>query len=119
MWCCPSPPGPGPDDEFSLSFFSVATSACREVIVLERPAISLARSALDGSTMRVGGAAAGDEVGAAAGGGVAGADGAGIAARAGAAVGGSAEREEEDRDRDTRLSRASGPRVAGPRLRSS
>jgi len=38
----------------------------------------------------------------------------------GAAAGGEVEREGEDRrDRDTRLSRAFTPRVAGPRLRSS
>ena len=37
-----------------------------------------------------------------------------------AAAGGEVDREGEDRrDRDTRLSRASNPRIAGPRLRNS
>jgi hypothetical protein len=38
-----------------------------------------------------------------------------------AAIGGREEdrADEDHRDRDTRLSRASGPQVAGPRLRSS
>ena len=45
--------------------------------------------------------------------------GLGLVAAGGVADGAAAVGEEDRRDRDTRLSRASCPRVAGPRLRSS
>jgi hypothetical protein len=74
----------------------VATSAFRDVISADRLLISFKRSAMVGSAMAADG------------------DGAGAADEDVAAAWA------EDRvDRDTRLSRTSGPRLAGPRLRSS
>jgi hypothetical protein len=74
---------------------------CRDTTVVVRVSISFARSAVVSSDMAAG-------IDAVANGGE----------RAGR-VGGTEDGDEELLVADTRLSRASGPRVAGPRLRSS
>ena len=93
--------------------------ACRAAMALARASTVVLRSPL--SPMVAAQEAAEDEAGEAgvvAGGSVGAVAGGG--GGEGAAGGGEVGRDDEDRrDRDTRLSRASGPWVAGPRLRSS
>jgi hypothetical protein len=94
------PPGP-PDEEADFSFWSSATDICRNATVVVRVSISFVRLAVVGSDMAEGIDATtdgGERV---------------------EWVGGTADGDEERLVADTRLSRASGPRVAGPRLRSS
>jgi hypothetical protein len=98
------------DEEEDFSFCSAATVVYRFVTVVVRDSIILARSAVVGSDMA-------EVTEAAANGG----DGGGLGKDAEAMVGcgGGAEDDKERLEPDTRLSRASNPRIAGPRLRSS
>ena len=110
MWCCPSWAPSALDEEADLSFWSAATDVCRDATVAVKASIILARSAVVGFAMPEVTETAADGGD----GGVLGAD-AGVAAGCGWSVD-----EEEDRlEPDTKLSRASVPKTAGPRLRSS
>jgi hypothetical protein len=102
-------PGP-PDEEVDFSFWSSATDVCRDATVVVRVSIIFARSAVVGSDMAEGidTTANGGERG-----------GLGGGAALGGCCGGGEDEDKERRVADTRLSRASGPRVADPWLRSS
>jgi hypothetical protein len=102
-------PGP-PDEEADFSFWSSATDVCRDATVVVRVSIIFARSAVVGSDMAEGidTTANGGERG-----------GLGGGAALGGCCGGGEDEDKERRVADTRLSRASGPRVADPWLRSS
>ena len=100
-WCCPSWPPETPDEEADFSFWSSATDICRDATVVVRVSISFTRSAMVGSDMAEGIDAAAD------------------GGERAEWVGGTTDGDEERLVADTRMSRAPGPRVAGPRLRSS
>jgi hypothetical protein len=102
-------PGP-PDEEADFSFWSSAMDVCRDATVVVRVSIIFARSAVVGSDMAEGidTTANGGERG-----------GLGGGAALGGCCGGGEDEDKERRVADTRLSRASGPRVADPWLRSS
>ena len=102
MWCCPSWLISAADEEADFSFWRAATDDCRDVTVAVRASIILAKSAVVGSDMA-------EETEAAADGGDGGGRGGGC----------SVEEAEERLEPDTKLSRASVPKTAGPRLRSS
>ena len=98
MWCCPSWAPAVLDEEVDLSFWSAATDVCRDATVAVKASIIVARSAVVGSAMPEVTEATAD-----------GGDGGVLGADA-----------KEDRlEPDTKLSRASVPKTAGPRLRSS
>ncbi|KAG2590953.1 hypothetical protein PVAP13_5NG454340 [Panicum virgatum] len=113
LWCSPEPCLLLDDDERSAVRTAIAwalesTVTCRSLTALTRVSTVVFRSAFSPELSPM--VTAGD-------GGAAVACGGCVAAVAG---GGELAREGEDRrDRDTRLSRASNPWVAGPRLRSS
>ena len=110
MWCCPSWAPAALDEEVDLSFWSVETDVCRDATVAVKASIIVARSAVVGSAMPEVTEAAAD-----------GGDGGGLVADAGAEAGcgGSVDEEEDRLEPDTKLSRTSVPKTAGPRLRSS
>jgi hypothetical protein len=89
------------DEEADFSFWRSATDIYRDATIVVRVSISFARSAVVGSDMAEGIDATVD------------------GGERAEWVGGTADGDEEHLVTDTRLSRASGPRVAGPRLRSS
>lgn len=95
------------DEDFSL--WSIATVDYKEATLVVKASINLARSAVVGSSMVdvTEAAADGDEKG-----------GLGGGTEVEGFCGGDAEEDEECLESDTRLSRALGPSVARPRLRS-
>jgi len=93
-----------------LSFWSSTTDACRDVTVVVKVSIILARSAMVGSAMA-------DVTEAAADGGERGGLDGGV--EVGGCCGNGAEEDEERLEADTRLSRTSAPKTGGPRLWSS
>ena len=109
MWCCPSWAPAVLDEEVDLSFWSAATDVCRDATVAVKASIILAKSAVVGSAMAEVTEATAD-----------GGDGGGLGADAGVEAGcGGVDEEEERLEPDTKLSRTSVPKTAGPRLRSS
>ena len=98
------------DEEANFPFCSATTDVCRDDTVAVKASISLAKLAVVRSVMAEVTEAVAD-----------GGDAGGLGADAGVEVGcgGSAEEEEERLEPDTKLSRSSVPKTAGPRLRSS
>ena len=105
MWCCPSWLPSAPDEEVDLSFCSAVTDVCRDATVAVKASIILAKSAVVGSAMAEVTEATAD-----------GGDGGGLGADAGveAGCGWSADEEEDRLEPDTKLSRTSVPKTAGP-----